>query len=217
MFCVGRQMYRIIKCRVVNNRQWLHFFKESHLLAEILDIRSRLSYNRVGYRCQNRSGVFMDQTYVFTDYYQNKVSFSFADQPFSTSPKHVWVICRFLNYWLLTAHPGRGWEFPGGKVEPGEAPADAAVREVFEETGATVSDLQYMGQYQVDGRQGCIHKNVYYADIVRIARKDHYEETLGPIFFHDLPEQIRADKRFSFMMKDDVLTYCLAYLEKYII
>ncbi|MFF8657220.1 NUDIX hydrolase [Streptomyces huasconensis] len=33
-----------------------------------------------------------------------------------------------------------GWEFPGGVVEPGEAPARAGVREVAEETGIQLAD-----------------------------------------------------------------------------
>lgn len=32
-----------------------------------------------------------------------------------------------------------GWEFPGGKVEPGESPEVAAVREIAEELGCTIA------------------------------------------------------------------------------
>ncbi|MFC9061805.1 NUDIX domain-containing protein [Streptomyces sp. NPDC057074] len=34
-----------------------------------------------------------------------------------------------------------GWEFPGGVVEPGEAPARAGMREVHEETGIRLADV----------------------------------------------------------------------------
>ncbi|MFI9645665.1 NUDIX domain-containing protein [Streptomyces sp. NPDC052040] len=34
-----------------------------------------------------------------------------------------------------------GWEFPGGVVEPGEAPARAGMREVAEETGITLEEV----------------------------------------------------------------------------
>src|SRR5881275_3042575 len=33
------------------------------------------------------------------------------------------------------------WEFPGGKIEPGESPEAAAVRECLEETGIRVESL----------------------------------------------------------------------------
>jgi 8-oxo-dGTP pyrophosphatase MutT (NUDIX family) len=38
-----------------------------------------------------------------------------------------------LPHWSENAHTG--WTMPGGGIDPGEDPADAAVREVFEETG----------------------------------------------------------------------------------
>lgn len=37
------------------------------------------------------------------------------------------------------------WNGPGGKVEPGETPLECVVREVWEETGLTVSDLTEQG------------------------------------------------------------------------
>jgi len=41
--------------------------------------------------------------------------------------------------WLLLQKPNGRWEFPKGKVEPGEGPVEAAVREAREESG--LSDL----------------------------------------------------------------------------
>ncbi|MGP8076898.1 MAG: A/G-specific adenine glycosylase [Thermoplasmata archaeon] len=52
--------------------------------------------------------------------------------------------------WLVQRRPPTGllpglWEFPGGRIEPGERPEAAARRELEEETGLTVRDLVRVG------------------------------------------------------------------------
>ncbi|HEX7064329.1 MAG TPA: nucleoside triphosphatase YtkD [Bacillales bacterium] len=159
----------------------------------------------------------MENVIRFEDFYHNTVQFSFAYQPFSKAPKHVWVICRFCNHWLLTEHPRRGWEFPGGKVEEGESAETAAKREVMEETGATVSSLNYVGQYKVEGRSGTIVKNVYFAEIDQIQTQAHYHETNGPIFLQYVPREINGRNKYSFMMKDDVLVKSLDHIKRHLL
>lgn len=53
----------------------------------------------------------------------------------------VWVIDPAYSHVLLVRHRERGWVPPGGKVEPGETPRVAAVRELQEETGVAAELL----------------------------------------------------------------------------
>ncbi|WP_184403475.1 RNA deprotection pyrophosphohydrolase [Geomicrobium halophilum] len=153
--------------------------------------------------------------HTFVDYYGNEVGLSFRREPFSDQPWHVLVICRYEDQWLLTKHPRRGLEFPGGKVEKGEVPEAAAIREVWEETGARLDHLYYLGQYEVRGRSDVVVKNIYFAEVAYLQSKKGYMETKGPILLDEIAERLDQNQDYSFIMKDKVWILAREYLEHY--
>ena len=52
---------------------------------------------------------------------------------------------------VFVKHPTRGWEIPGGHLEPGESPEQALIREVLEETGLDVAIIAWNKQYYAKG------------------------------------------------------------------
>jgi 8-oxo-dGTP pyrophosphatase MutT (NUDIX family) len=48
---------------------------------------------------------------------------------------------------LLQQRPNGRWCLPGGEIDPGESPADALVREVWEEMGVTVEPVRVAGVF----------------------------------------------------------------------
>ncbi|MBN1603305.1 MAG: 8-oxo-dGTP diphosphatase [Chitinispirillaceae bacterium] len=54
---------------------------------------------------------------------------------------------------------------PGGRIEPGETPSEAAVRETFEETGVQTSELHKVGELFFIFTDGySLHGTVFFAD-----------------------------------------------------
>ena len=58
------------------------------------------------------------------------------------------------------------WEFPGGKLESGETPEQAAVREVFEELGVDVKLGELVSVIDYDYPDFHLKMYCYFADIV---------------------------------------------------
>lgn len=60
-----------------------------------------------------------------------------------------------LDRFLVVEHKERGWELPGGHVEPGESPVEGARREWQEETGLPLARVQRVAEHtRPDGSVG---------------------------------------------------------------
>lgn len=65
----------------------------------------------------------------------------------------AWLVARRF----ADVHLGGQWEFPGGKCEPGENPADAAVRELHEECAVTATPQRALAVLCCDYGDRIVH------------------------------------------------------------
>jgi 8-oxo-dGTP diphosphatase len=151
---------------------------------------------------------------VFFDKFGNKVELTFSTNAFQEPAKHVLVICQYKGAWILTNHKIRGLEFPGGKVEDGESLKEAARREVFEETGAILDEMVQIAEYKVSDKNESFVKAVYWGKIKAISETNNYHETNGPVKVQGDILKLRFGNEYSFIMKDEVISKCIQYINK---
>jgi 2,3-bisphosphoglycerate-dependent phosphoglycerate mutase len=78
------------------------------------------------------------------------------------NPQYAVTVALWREGWVFVRHGDRAtWETPGGHIEPGETPQDAACRELYEETGATAYQLWEINSYRVE-RDGVVSDGVLY-------------------------------------------------------
>lgn len=150
---------------------------------------------------------------TFIDANGGVVKFSFNSHAFNKQPEHVLVICKKGKGWLLTNHKKRGLEFPGGKHEKGETLEEAARREVLEETGATLKQLELIGEYEVSLNEKTFVKAIFYGEVEEIGENLHYYETEGPVLIEGNILDLRWGDEYSFIMKDEVVERSILRIE----
>jgi 8-oxo-dGTP diphosphatase len=154
---------------------------------------------------------------MFRDHLGAQVLLSFGENKFGTVVKHVLILSKYKNGWVLTKHKERGLEFPGGKVEHGETLEEAATREVFEETGGLLNKLMKIGHYEVRNDDERFVKAIFYGEIKELIRKDDFLETDGPVFIDDPHLSDRLSGEYSFIMKDSVVEKSLHYIQTHLL
>ncbi|MFS0690931.1 NUDIX domain-containing protein [Sporosarcina sp. 179-K 8C2 HS] len=113
--------------------------------------------------------------------------------------RHVLVVLKHEERWLVTRHSVRGIEFPGGKAEDGETIVEAAIRETIEETGVTITDLVKFAEYVVMSNV-TFCKAVFTGKVSNIDENPQLFETEGALWLTD--QELASCKELSFHMKD---------------
>ncbi len=116
---------------------------------------------------------------------------------------------------LMTRLVKRGWDIPGGHIEPGESPEQAVIRETIEETQVVVEPLELVGVQELeifgslprDGWTTPLSTQLFY--LCRVietlpfipTRETTERDFLPPDFIRAVPTMINHDLLYEIALK----------------
>ena len=89
------------------------------------------------------------------------------------------IICKDGKFFICQRPKGKNcellWEFPGGKIEPGETGEQCIVREIQEELGVTLRILRKLTDVVYEYPDRTVHLHFYVTEIEsgELVRKEH--------------------------------------------
>lgn len=144
----------------------------------------------------------------FRDKDNREVTLTYKNHTNVPNGNHVLSIPVYNDQLLFTQHKIRGIEFPGGKVEKGETPSEAVLRELYEETGAIARSCYYFAQYEVTTNDDELFlKDVFFIEVSHFEAHHTYYETNGPSLFENVTD-IPHEKQ-SFLVQDATILKCI--------
>lgn len=114
--------------------------------------------------------------------------------------KFAVIAAKHKDKWIFVRHKDRDtWEVPGGHIEKGESPFDAAKRELREETGAKEFHLEAICDYSVVGVDNESFGRLYFA---KVSEFGELEFEIEEITFSDtLPEKLTYEKIIPYLFE----------------
>lgn len=89
------------------------------------------------------------------------------------------------------------YDIPGGKIEKGETPEEAAIREMKEETGIKVKKLKSKGKMIIEYPKRIFNLTIFFSDECEGELQEFEENTSEWI---DIEELLKKEKRLSNIM-----------------
>ena len=124
---------------------------------------------------------------------------------------HVVIVAENKGKWIFCKHKDRDtWEIPGGHIEPGEKPMEAAARELHEETGAEAFELKKICAYSVEHEERTSYGLLFHAQVEKL-KKMLNSEIAEILLYNDLPGELtypEIQPDLFHKVKTELAKYC---------